>query len=176
MAGLNPAGRPDKLVAICIPNMWEDVSLYCELCTSMQPTRAGIVTGHRSLRYHNGDDKLWPMRTESGDLIRNDGGHMLRNPAFRAGKYSVEPVSDCTWPVDVPNKGMWHVEQFIRPLAQYFGKQPPRHLLVDPPALVLQPPKSRESELEKRVAELENQLDHVVSDARSVSPAHVPRP
>lgn len=157
-AELNPDGEPDTLVPIKIPNAWNEVSVYAELTVcNIHGPNIGMVVGFKSLRYHDGDDALWPMRTHTGELIRSDGGHLIVSPTFRAPHMSVEPCSACTWPSDVQDKGMWHLEQFIRPMWNYQHKRPPEHLRVAGPAMKIAPPVSRESELERRIAELENE-------------------
>jgi hypothetical protein len=162
LAGLNPAGEPDALTPICVPDLWtpegatKSVSFYAELTTSVLVHNHGVVTGWRSLRYHDGNDALWPMRTATGELIRSDGGHLLQSPTFHATHMMVEPVTKCDWPKDTQNKGMWHLETFLRIPYQYMGKRVPKHIIVEAPAAVLKPAGStREQELERRIAELE---------------------
>jgi hypothetical protein len=158
-AEMNPDGEPDTLVAIKIPNVWNEVSVYAELLVSQVPgPQQGLVKGFRSLRYHDGDDAAWPMRTHDGELVRSDGGHLIVSPTFRAPHMSVEPCSESTWPKEITEKGMWHIETFIRPMWQYNDKRPPAHLLTEGPAQRVTPVKTDASELAKRVAELENEL------------------
>lgn len=158
-AELNPDGEPDKLVAIKIPNVWENVSVYAELRVSqVLGAQNGLVMGFCSMRYHDGDDAEWPMRTHTGELVRSDGGHLIQSPTFRAPHMMVEPVTQCTWPKEISDKGMWHVETFLRPMWQFNGKRPPSHLLVEGPALQVAPKPSKDSEIEElrnRVQELE---------------------
>lgn len=154
-AELNPEGEPDKLVPIKIPNVWNDVSVYAELVVDQVPgPQLGLVKGFRSLRFHDGDDAEWPMRTSDGELIRTDGGHLIVSPTFRAPHMSVEPYTQCTWPKEITDKGMWHLETFVRPMWQYNGKRPPAHLLTEGPAQMVTPKRGAESEIEQLRAEI----------------------
>jgi len=161
-AALNPEGEPDVLVSICVPNVWETVSIYAELTISALPRSHGSVTGFRSFRYHDGDDAAWPLRSSAGEIIRNNGGHMTMSLMFRAPHVSVDPVTEATWPKETSNRAMWHLETFMLPFArQYIGKnrRVPKHLVVEAHPLVKLPEKPTvQLELERRVAELENQL------------------
>lgn len=158
-AELNPEGEPDSLVPIKIPNVWNDVSVYAELLVDNVPgPKLGLVKGFRSLRFHDGNDAEWPMRTSDGELIRTDGGHLIVSPTFRAPHMSVEPYTQCTWPKDIADKGMWHLDTFVRPMWQYNDRKPPAHLLTEGPAQRVEVKRTDAGELARRVAELENEL------------------
>jgi hypothetical protein len=154
-AELNPDGEPDSLVAIKIANHWNEVSIYAELLVGNVPgNQQGLVKGFRSLRYHDGDDAAWPMRSHDGELIRSDGGHLIVSPTFRAPHMSMEPCSACTWPKEITDKGMWHIETFIRPMWQYNDKRVPAHLLVEGLAQRVEPKRSEASEIEQLRSEI----------------------
>jgi hypothetical protein len=132
-AELNPDGEPAKLVSVKVPNVWKDVAYYCDLAVNrIHGAGFGLVSTMRSIRYHDGDDSLWPMRDSNGDLVRNDGGHILQSLTFRAPHMSMMNANDCTWPEDTAEKGMWHVLEILRPMhAMFIGKTPPKHLIVE---------------------------------------------